>query len=308
MKKRIISIVTFLIIAITALSFFNAVEATTDDKVLKIATVVTNNTKEKNPDDSNASLSKLVIDGYDLYPEFNKNTTKYYVSIPTSVKSIDVEAEAEVDTSSVKTTGNTALTKTENNVYVTVTAKDKTARRYTIVVTKQEDNGLKLSELSIENVEFETPFSEDKYYYNAKAEIIKKDEIPPFEIKATPNSEDAEVEILGNKNIKEGENLITILLKEGDDYTSYQVNVTVSTKTMITTIQEADGDILTTLRNYYDIAKEKVIYWFEDENRKLATIIASAVVLLIIIVSIIVKAIKKHKAQKKAEKIKRRAK
>lgn len=309
MKRKTICLLAIIIIINISISFIYRVKALTiSTESIKTATVVTNSTKEKNPDDSNASLSKLIINDYDMYPEFNKNTTKYYVSVPTTVKSIDVEAEAEVESSSVKTTGNTSLTKTENTIYVTVTAKDKTARRYTIIVTKQEDNGLKLSELSIEGAEFETPFSEDKFFYKAKAEIIKKDEISPFKINAISNNEDAEIEILGNDNLIEGENLITIVLKDGEDITTYQVNITVTTKTMITTIQEADGDIWTKLSEYFDFVKEKIIYWFEDENRKIATIIASGVVLLIIIVAIIVKAVKKHKAQKKAENIKRRAK
>ena len=308
-NKKIIYIVLIIIINIT-LSYLYSVNAiTVINETEKVATVVSNSTKEKNPDDSNASLSKLVIDEYDMYPEFNKNTTKYYVTIPKDVKSLDVEAEAEVSSSTVKTSGNTSLTKNENTISVVVTAKDKTARKYTIVVTKQDDNGLYLEDLKIEGVELEPSFSESKYYYKADKEIIKEnDSIPVFDIKATPNSESAEIEILGNENLKEGENIITILLKDGSDYTSYQVSINITTKTMITSFQDAENGVLKTIQDYYNIAKEKVIEWFSDENRKMATIIAGGVVLFIVFLAIIIKIFKRHRVEKKAEKIKRRAK
>ena len=313
-KNKILRLSLCIVIVFLLMVFLSGVKANEIDfdEVAKVAANGNNTTnstkKEKNPDDSNALLKSLSIDGYDMYPEFNKNTTMYYVSIPLDVKSLEINAETEVESSKIKKSGDSSLVKTENTIYVTVTSKDNTMKRYTIIATKQKDNGLKLSELTIEGAELNPSFSENKYYYNTNIELIKSDEIPPLNIIAKSNSDTAEIEILGNSNLTEGENLITILLKDKDDYTSYQINANISTKTMITTMQDQDGDMIDTIKQYIELDKNKIMEWFEDENRRIATFVASGVVLFIIVLSIIISKIKKHKAERKVEKIKRRAK
>jgi len=259
---------------------------------------------EQNEKENNF-LKSLEVDGYDIYPEFNKHTTTYYVTVPTDVKSIEVNAEAENEELTPKISGTTLSSKGENTVKVTVTSKSKDTRMYTIIATKQDDNGLKLEKLEIKDATLEPEFSENKYTYKAKMEIIKEeDELKPLEIVTKANSESAEIEILGNSNLSEGDNLITILVKDDEDVTTYQVNVNISSKKKITTIEETSNKFVETV----DFCKDKIIEWFSDNTRKIATIIAGAVVLLVIIILIIVKIYKKHQVKKKAENIKKRAK
>ena len=302
MKKYItVYILTiFLIFSLSTTVFANEIN---QEEITKIAESSSTNTV-KDPTDSNYYLKSLTIEGYDMYPEFNKNTNQYYVSVPTSVSSLEINAEPEVDKASVKITGNSKLAKTENNITIDVTAKNKEIKRYTITVTKSNDNELKLENLEIEGAQLEPEFSTNKYFYKCNIKVTKEgDQLKPLNIKATPNVEDAKIEILGNNNITEGTNLITIMLKDGDEITTYQVEANVTSQTIVTSFEDTRTDFV----KLVDRCKEEIEKWFEDENRKLATIIAGSSVGCVLIIVIIVRKIKKRKSRKNAEELKKRA-
>lgn len=282
-----------------------------DNAITKIATSTTN--KVKDPDASNTLLKSLKVEGYEIFPEFNKYTTTYYVKIPTDVRSLEINAEAESENATVKVRGDSNFYNTENTVSITVTSKDRSYRKYKVIATRQDDNDLKLTSLSIDKATLSPAFSEDQHNYKTSMEIIKIDSIPPLEIKATANSETAKIEILGNKDLTEGENLITILLKDKDENDEeissiYQINVTISTKTMVTTFEDTEIDWVEKVKELYYIAKGKVIEWFSDENRAIATYTAGGAVILVLMIMIISSKIRKHSVEKKKEQIKRRAK
>lgn len=244
-------------------------------------------------------LKSLTIDDYEYYPEFNKNTTNYYISIPTTVNSLKVSAEAENENTTVKITGNNKITSTEGIVKIVLTKSGVTSKTYQVNVTKQADNGLKLTSLSIGNGTLSPDFVSTKYSYNAT--VTYKDNIENLNITATPNIEGAKIEILGNEKLKEGNNnVITILVTSGDKVTTYQVNALL--KKNDTVITSNSNVIAEKLQN----GKEKVMTFFEDENKKLATIVAGAVVLVVIIALIVIKKAKKRKVEKNRENIKKR--
>ena len=60
---------------------------------------------------ANKNLSELEVEGYEIFPEFNKNTINYYVIIPDGVTSLDINAEPEMEGAIVRISGNTKLTK-----------------------------------------------------------------------------------------------------------------------------------------------------------------------------------------------------
>lgn len=297
-------LITCAIIALLCL-FTNSVTYANQINNNDIIKIAESNNKEKDPEEENFYLKSLTIDDYDMYPEFNKNTNHYYVSIPTDVSSLEVNAEPETDKSSVKITGNSRLSKTENTITIDVTAKNREIKRYTITVTKQADNGLKLEKLEIEGAELSPNFSENKYYYTTSIKLTKEgDSLNPLNITATPNDESAEVTILGNEEITEGDNLITIMISNDDDDISiYQVNASITSQTMVTTFQDTSSDFV----KFVDKGKEEVVKWFEDEHKKIATIIAGMVVLVVIIILVIINLVRSHKSRKNAEKLKKRA-
>ena len=83
--------------------------------------------------------------------------------------------------------------------------------------------GFGLSNLEIEGVELSPRFSTDVYEYTAKY----TGDANQLNIKTTPTEEGTNVEITGNENIVDGENLITILVTDssGDKTVAYQITV-----------------------------------------------------------------------------------
>ena len=78
--------------------------------------------------------------------------------------------------------------------------------------------------IGIENINLNPAFSPDIFDYVA---TLENKEITELIVNATTNDENATVEVLGNKNLKDGENVITILVKSSktNETTTYQITV-----------------------------------------------------------------------------------
>ena len=90
--------------------------------------------------DDNNDLKSLEVEGYDITPTFDPDTTEYTLEVPEDVDSITVNAEPDADTATVEGTGSHDLQPGENTITVTVTAEDGTEKTYTIKVTKEESD------------------------------------------------------------------------------------------------------------------------------------------------------------------------
>lgn len=186
---------------------------------------------KKNEDDnenkSNAKeLSSLTVEQYKLEPDFSPDITEYSLTVGKDVEDLVIEAVAADENATVEITGNNGLLLGENTVNIKVTAEDGTVRTYKINVTKVEEVGLKLSELTIENYVLTPEFSSDVYEYTLNIGDIS---VTSLNIIAKSNNENVNVEIAGNNNLKPGENIITILVSsdEGDTTTVYQIIVNI---------------------------------------------------------------------------------
>lgn len=252
---------------------------------------------EINEERSNNYLESLSVEGYDISPEFNKFNQTYYVTIPTSVKSINVIAKTEKEEAKYRVSGNTNLANNENTINVVVTSQNRLTRTYKIIVTKQADNGLKLTSLNIEGVTLSKEFNGDNHHYNASA-TFSKDETE-LTINAISNLPEASIEILGNKVVL-GSNLITIILRSGTKTTTYQIDLDVTVEKTITTEIKNNS--------YIEEAKKKIAEFMEDENKVMAALIAVAVVLLLLVIILMAKISKRKKVNKNKQNLKKRAK
>ena len=279
--KKINIIVAVLIIFVISFFNFSFVEATEN---------INNEQDIKN----NNFLKSLTVTGYELTPEFNKNITTYYLVVPEDVTEVEVLAEAEVEEASIKITGNTNLNRVENTIKVTVTSSSRKNKTYNIIATKQKDNGLSLESLAIENANLVPDFESNKYYYEIdfKSDKDKTD----LNITASANQEGTTVEIFGDKGLEVGENLITIVLQNGSNTTTYEIlaNVTVE-KTIIT---EVKND------NFFAGIVNGVKDFFSNTSKTIAFLSVVAIILLILILCVIVKIIKNNKANKNKERLK----
>lgn len=103
------------------------------------------NRKDNRSDNNN--LSSLKVNGGNLNPSFNKNTTKYSLSVPYSVSDLSVTAKAEDDKAKVTISGNKGLVAEETqDVTITVTAENGSKKTYTISVSRGKDPNKKLSD------------------------------------------------------------------------------------------------------------------------------------------------------------------
>ena len=233
---------------------------------------------------SNANLKMLGIrpSEYD-FSGFKSGTTTYEVTVPADVEEVEVYGTAQDSNAKVSGLGTKKLDEGLNDLSIVVTAEDGTEKIYTIQVTRQSSESSStdstdtetskegLSSLKIGDLELSPEFSTGVYEYTAKY-IGEGKEI---EVDATATNPDYTVEVTGNDNLQEGENVVTILVtdEDGGNIATYQVTVN---KSLVD--EEA-------------IAREQEEARKREEQKKMIIIGASVggVILLIIIIASIVR-------------------
>lgn len=242
----------------------------------------------------NANLSKLEITGYKLTPDFNKNTTTYYITIPKEVKTLDVVCETDTEKAKYVVSGNTNLSTTkESRITVKVTAQAKNTKTYTIVVSREAAKDLQLSSLSITDVNLTPEFSPDIYNYETE---ITASEFKKLDISALTNSQNAEIEVIGNDpdTFKYGDNIILIILKDSKETTTYQIKVNFIEQTFTTITTETTSNAIKWIINVFDKVKE----FLSHENNQLAVLIGIAVLLFLLVIVFAIKISKNKKKRR----------
>lgn len=185
---------------------------------------------------SNANLSNLGIRPHD-FTGFRYGITFYEVEVPEDTEKVEVYATAQDEKAKITGTGSKTLEKGKNEAKVVVTAEDGTTRTYTINIIRKtqeekeentgentkEDLGNGLEKLTIGSLKLSPEFKTNVYEYTVKyiGDSTK------LEVQAIPTDEKYEVEIVGNDNLQEGENFVTILVSEanGNNIATYQIKV-----------------------------------------------------------------------------------
>lgn len=229
-------------------------------------------------DSTGAELSNLGIKPND-FSGFLPNKTTYDVTVPENVQSIEVYATAKNSSAKVSGTGTQKLAIGENKIDVVVSASDGTTKTYTINVKREGENKEEvsqttekveegLSELKVEDLELTPKFTTNVFEYSTKY-IGEK---TTLDIQAIVTEPTYTAEIVGNEDIKEGENVVTILVsdKNGKNIATYQININKS---------KIDEEA---------IAKQEE-QRNQDEQKKLLLVggIAGGIILLIIILLVI---------------------
>ena len=99
-----------------------------------------NSNKEKNDTkkSTNNYLDSLSVDGYSISPKFNKNTTKYNISVPNNIRTVKINANSEDKKATVNGTGNKNLKEGKNKFEIVVTAENGNKKTYVLNVTVQD--------------------------------------------------------------------------------------------------------------------------------------------------------------------------
>lgn len=200
---------------------------------------LTDEEPEKKNESSIATLSSIKVTPGNLNETFSKNNLSYTMTVEADVDSINVTATPTDDKAKVTVTGNTGLTTgTGNEIIIKVVAEDGiSTKTYKIKVTKLasededpniieelEEKKLGLSSLNIEELKISPEFKSNVYEY--KATLTDKT-IEKLIVNAVATFEDSKVEITGADEIKDGENVITIIVTSanGEETVTYQVIV-----------------------------------------------------------------------------------
>ena len=273
-------------------NYLKAEEDTLEEKINRTSTNSNTSKAEETEDttqaeSSNANLSMLGIrpTEYD-FTGFKVGTTSYDVTVPNDVEEVEVYATAQDSKSKISGLGTKKLTEGLNDLSIVVTAEDGTEKIYTINVTREgatssnegetTSSGEGLSSLKIGDLELSPAFSTNVYEYTAKY-IGEGKEV---NVDAVATNSNYTVEITGNDNLQEGENVVTILVTDdnGDNVATYQVTVN---KSLVD--EEA-------------IAREQEEARKKQEQEKMIIIgVAVGVIVLIIVIAIIVSHRKKKK-------------
>lgn len=223
-------------------------------------TVATTDNVTVSKKSNNANLSDLGIRPND-FSGFVSGTTSYNVTVPNDVEKVEIYAVAQ-DKANAKVTGggNKKLTVGNNTFNVVVTAEDgKTKKTYTLNIKREEgedvqdDNStnkanentttetvnettteinqtletttkeVDLTKLDISGYTITPSFSPNIYEYNLNV----PEDVSNLDIKAESSNSNVQVEVAGNKDLKEGENVVTVICynKETEKTSTYQIIV-----------------------------------------------------------------------------------
>lgn len=229
--------------------------------------------EEEEETSTNKALKELIVEGYELTPEFNPETTRYSITLEDDeVDKLDITATAEDEKAKVTITGNENLDIENNIIRITVTAEDGTTRIYSISVLKENQTSViemvKLSKLQVANATLNPAFDPDVTSY--VVEVEDPSTITAKDIVATAEDEDVEVTIAEENDLSEnGEKKITIMLedKEKDITTTYEIFVKKPVNNNLEGMIQENSD--------------KTIYYI------LGTIIAVLAILIIIIIIVL---------------------
>ena len=274
------------------------IKVTAEDKKTTKTYILTINRKDKEDTKSDATLANLGIrpKEYD-FTGFKPDITSYNVSVPNDIEKITIYATAKNSKDTIVGNGNKSLKIGQNKCEIKVTSEDKkTSKTYVINVTRKEkeeeseeennenkENDQKISEglknIEIKEANLSPNFSQDVYSY----EVTVPSGTERLEINAEATSDDVEIEIVGNEELKQGENIITILAnnKKDDTTSTYQINAKVGNQEI--DLSTANGDFKDTEK------KGKIQGW----------IIKGAIIAVIILIIIFL--IKRYKISQEYE-------
>lgn len=187
----------------------------------------TNNNSNKSNKDSNTYLSYLELSEEGMTPSFVKTKTSYALTVGMDVNEISINADTESQSSYYYVEGNKDLVEGDNNIRVVVVAENGSTRTYNITVTKTADP-LKadayLENLIIEDIKLTPEFQSEVLEYDLGR---IKFNIDKLNILTFPKNENAKVEIVGNENLKVGENEIKIIVTAEDGVTKKEYKLEV---------------------------------------------------------------------------------
>ena len=203
--------------------------------------------KQNESKSDNNYLSELSVDGYELTPAFDKNTTDYEIKDDVTADKIKINAKAEDSKATINGAEEKTLQTGENVFDINVYAENSSLRVYHIRVNKKlthDDN--KLNKLVIKEVlndgttsdkevQLSPTFNSDVFEYTCDVSY----DTAELSIDATNTSGDP-IERTGNEDLKVGDNTVIISSGFYEQAVKYKIIVT---KESYPDIPEYENDV-----------------------------------------------------------------
>ena len=183
------------------------------------------NITEENVADNNSKLKIMRLEYEGIIPEFNSDTLEYYITVDSAITGTEVTAVPQNQNANVIVTGNTNWVNGLNTIIITVESKDKTTKRdYKIYVTKTDNK--ETANADLETLAVKEGMLLPEYYSNiTKYTVEVPNDITSLTILAIPQKETARVEIIGNENLKEGDNKVEIIVTAENGITTKKFEI-----------------------------------------------------------------------------------
>lgn len=229
------------------------------------------------------TLSRIYVEPGTLTPEFSETRTYYTLVLDESTESLLIQATPTNENLQYEIKGNENLQIGENIVTITVYSSDKSKNKvYTINVLKtnnpDEYNAL-LGTLIVDNYTFTEDFFPEIFEYVTE-NSTNEDKVDVF---AYPQIPDAKVEISGNTNLHDGENIITVKVtsQNGKASREYTININKGNHTSLDKTQSNTNIDNVTLSNN------------STDMKGFTKFITISIILIIILIAVIIYASKK---------------
>lgn len=235
-----------------------------------------------------------------ISPEFGKDVKEYYFVADAMLESLEVTAIPENPNATVTVTGNTNLKIGKNLIEIHVVSEDKTKEElYKINVTKTTN--IELANANLENLAVREGFLNPEFdpnQTNYKVEISNETE--KVEILAIPQSTKAQVSIIGNGEMKVGNNTVQINVLAEDKITNKRYEIVVHRRNEQEELQykqeqESGAEKLSTILE--EQKKNDTNEVIQEQKRNILSVVIIIVVGIILIVGTIY-IVKKKKSGK----------
>lgn len=197
-----------------------AEDGTINNYILNVTREATKEKEDSKKMSNDNYLKELVINSsHEINKKFDSNISNYDIIVPNEVEKLDFKFTTNDPKAKVTVVGNENFKVEEiNTIQIEVTAEDGTKRIYTLNVTRTtsgSDN--KLKDLVIEGIDLKPKFDPNVLEYKVKIDSNKD----KLDISYITENDESKVEIIGNENLKEGNNTVLLKVTDKNNFTRY---------------------------------------------------------------------------------------
>lgn len=184
----------------------------------KTTVTTTTTTKKTTTKSSNNYLKSISIDGEEL-TDFSKEKNRYEYTVTNKITKVNIEANVEDASSTVKIDGPKTLAVGDNTYTISVTSEDNTTKYYKVIITRDEEisNNTKIDSINIKGYDLKVDGSSKTYYLDVKSGTKSLD------IDVTLSDEKAAYDIEGNENLSNGSIIKIIVTAQNNDTSTYRI-------------------------------------------------------------------------------------